>query len=280
MAGVPPKEPDHDRELRERLELSQDELRVLQQCNVESFWYRSFPFAIGLSVLAHLGIQKGYWRGSPRFGSTPKVLLATLVGYIAGKFSYRDKCAEMIMELPNSRIAETLRRNQQNAGRPPIPNEELSVPVYSEPTSKQIASRRARDGSVRDLDDYRKPDLDCKLSVPVYSEPTSEQIASRRARDGSVRDLDDYRKPDLDLSSFQERPPEASMMKEEENQSKDVQGLSYDELRRRNRSEFETKKYEQMKRDVTGPLASSAAPDPEKPKKGRTTNAYGDEWEK
>ncbi|CAG0924759.1 unnamed protein product [Notodromas monacha] len=242
MAGVPPKEPDHDQELRERLELSQDELRVLQRCNVESFWYRSFPFAIGLSVLAHLGIQKGYWQGSPRFGSTPKVLLATLVGYIAGKFSYRDKCAEMIMELPNSRLAETLRRNQQNAGRPPIPNEELSV--------------------------------------PVYSEPTSEQIASRRARDGSVRDLDDYRKPDLDLSSFQERPPEASMMKEEENQSKDVQGLSYDELRRRNRSEFETKKYEQMKRDVTGPLASSAAPDPEKPKKGRTTNAYGDEWEK
>ncbi|CAG0921143.1 unnamed protein product [Notodromas monacha] len=240
MAGVPPKEPDHDCELRERLELSQDKLQVLQRCNMESFWYRSFPFAIGLLVLAHLGIQK--------------VLLATLVGYIAGKFSYWDKCAEMIMELPNSHLAETLRRNQQNAGRPPIPNEELSVPVYSKPTFKQIASRTARDGSVCDLDNYRKPDLDLllatlvgyiagkfsywdkcaemimelpnshlaetlrrnqqnagrppipneELSVPVYSKPTSKQIASRRARDGSVCDLDNYCKPDLDLSSFQE----------------------------------------------------------------------------
>jgi hypothetical protein len=117
-------------------------MQALRRCNYESFWYRCFPIAAGLSVATHLAVQNGkpgtsalrkknminymklhssvvtgYLRPSPRFGSTPKILLATLAGYVIGKISYRKRCAEMIMELPNSKLGEAMRRNRELGGR-------------------------------------------------------------------------------------------------------------------------------------------------------------------
>lgn len=50
-----------------------------------------------------------------RFGPWPKVIGASALGYLVGKFSYMDECEERIMALPNSRLAQMLRsRSQKN----------------------------------------------------------------------------------------------------------------------------------------------------------------------
>lgn len=51
----------------------------------------------------------GYFKAHPRFGPTPKVLVGVILGYFIGKFSYQRKCAEKLMQLPNSRVGEMLR---------------------------------------------------------------------------------------------------------------------------------------------------------------------------
>lgn len=58
-------------------------------------------------------IQRGYLKPSAKFGNGPKILAACLFGYFVGKLSYQQTCAEKIMRLPNSRLAEALRRRKK-----------------------------------------------------------------------------------------------------------------------------------------------------------------------
>ncbi len=67
----------------------------------------------------------GYMKGSSKWGAVPKVLVAATAGYFAGKLSYQSTCAEKIMKLPNSRLADALR---QRKGRSPLFEDGL---VYS-----------------------------------------------------------------------------------------------------------------------------------------------------
>lgn len=41
-------------------QFSNEELKVLQECNTESFFQRSLPLGTGLGVAAFLAVQKGY----------------------------------------------------------------------------------------------------------------------------------------------------------------------------------------------------------------------------
>lgn len=84
-------------------------LSVLRECNRESLIQRSIPMGTGLGLLAYYCVKQGYLSGSTRFGAGPKVLLGATIGYFAGKISYQQKCAEKLMRLPNSRLAEMLR---------------------------------------------------------------------------------------------------------------------------------------------------------------------------
>lgn len=94
-------------------QFSQDELRVLRECNSESFWYRSLPIGTSMGVATWVAVQRGMIPGSLKFGATPKVALACIVGYFIGKFSYQTKCAEKIMRLPDSKLAEALKRKKK-----------------------------------------------------------------------------------------------------------------------------------------------------------------------
>lgn len=55
----------------------------------------------------------GYIRGNIRYGAAPKVTMAVIIGYFLGKFSYQQKCAEKLMQLPNSQIGEMLRQRRK-----------------------------------------------------------------------------------------------------------------------------------------------------------------------
>jgi hypothetical protein len=58
----------------------------------------------------------GFLKSSLKWGPAPKVGLAVIFGYFAGKVSYQQKCAEKLMKLPNSPLADALRKKKQLGG--------------------------------------------------------------------------------------------------------------------------------------------------------------------
>lgn len=108
---------------------TEDERRVFRECNQESLWYRSLPLtAVSMAVTQAL-IVKGTLTASPRFGSLPKVAIAGMFGYMAGKLSYMKTCQEKFMRLENSPLGEAMRqRARQSSQAPQGPQSELSDP--------------------------------------------------------------------------------------------------------------------------------------------------------
>lgn len=100
-----------------------DELRVLGECNRESFFQRSLPLGTTFGLGTYFAIQKGNLKPNPRFGPFPKVTLAVMVGYFIGKLSYQQACAEKLMALPGSYIGQLLRERKDGkigGGRSPM----------------------------------------------------------------------------------------------------------------------------------------------------------------
>ena len=50
-----------------------------------------------------------------KWGPWPKVIFGSLVGYVIGKYSYQTKCAEKLMQLPNSELGRVLRERRGKA---------------------------------------------------------------------------------------------------------------------------------------------------------------------
>lgn len=94
-------------------QFSNEELRVLKECERESFFQRSMPLGTGLGVATYMAVQNGMLSASARFGAAPKCAIAVIVGYFIGKFSYQAECAEKIMQLPDSKLAEMLRMRKK-----------------------------------------------------------------------------------------------------------------------------------------------------------------------
>jgi len=139
----------------QKMVLSPEEERVMRSCQSESFWYRSIPASSLLSALTLLGVQNGYLKPNPRWGSRPKVLLATVVGYFMGKFSYVNECADkFLIEAADGQVAEKIRIQRGMAPREPreghVDNSSASEfgqvnqqsPVFNNPNSPTFNPNR------------------------------------------------------------------------------------------------------------------------------------------
>lgn len=60
----------------------------------------------------NLNFILGYFKPNIRWGPWPKVVFSGLLGYIIGKYSYQNVCAEKLMQLPNSEIGRVLRERR------------------------------------------------------------------------------------------------------------------------------------------------------------------------
>uniref|UniRef100_A0A1A7YZJ4 OCIA domain-containing protein 1 n=1 Tax=Iconisemion striatum TaxID=60296 RepID=A0A1A7YZJ4_9TELE len=89
---------------------TEEEKRMLQECNHESFFYRSVPFSVISMAITQALVTRGTLSASPRFGSLPKVAFAGFCGYLAGKMSYMKTCQEKFKRLENSPLGEILRQ--------------------------------------------------------------------------------------------------------------------------------------------------------------------------
>lgn len=77
-------------------------------------------FAIKMLKLFILRLQTG------KYGAWPKIIGASVLGYIIGRFSYMKTCQEKIMELPNSRLAQML-RNRSRKYNPTLAEESYAT---------------------------------------------------------------------------------------------------------------------------------------------------------
>lgn len=182
-------------------------------------------------------------------GGGPKIFAACVAGYFLGKLSYQSVCAEKLMRLPNSRIGEALRRRKKGEFFENLsPDGGLSLAPFSSPTDVYTDENlKARQQNSLDLD------------------------VDRPANFG----LDDTFRPSVDTPdrNFNDNlplePPKSS--------------TSYEELRRKNREEYEKRLSQPFNRQAPSrdeaPIVTRARPERDETyQQGGARNKYGDEW--
>ncbi|GLV33721.1 asrij [Carabus blaptoides fortunei] len=231
-------------------QFTNEELKVLQECNRDSFFQRCLPIGTLLGVATYYGVQAGHLKPSPRWGATPKVLVASILGYFIGKISYQTKCAERFMQLPDSRLGAILRQRKRGAGF-----QESLEPGYGAGMSLSPFSSINPSDTYTDVGPANAADLD----------------TNRPEQSG----LDDTYRPSLDNPVHEEEsmPPIQDKT------------TSYDELRKQNRDEYQkhrTSSYKGMPSPADVPPVRRPQAEPERsalssaPKR---TNMYGDAME-
>ncbi|XP_068203456.1 OCIA domain-containing protein 1 [Palaemon carinicauda] len=193
---------------------NQEELRVLRECNIESFYYRCVPMAAALTTAAFIAMRKGVLKVSERYGYSPKMLGAALLGYFAGKFSYQNACAEKLMRLPDSPVGEALRKRKGRVGFQESLSMEpgFTVAIPSSDSEPQHPRQPIFDDHRPDLyneglDDYERGVTD---SLNPYTESntaspqnytTYEELRRQNREEYVGRMAEKYRRPLSDLPS-------------------------------------------------------------------------------
>ncbi|XP_041840272.1 OCIA domain-containing protein 1-like [Melanotaenia boesemani] len=218
---------------------TEEEKRVLKECNKESLIYRSMPLSVISMAVTQALVARGTLSASPRFGSLPKVAFAGFCGYLAGKLSYMRTCQEKFKRLENSPLGEILR---QKAGMPPHhPNAAQSE--FSEPNAQSFDPmfQPAEDSSTTSSNnrDY---------GYSYNPEPTAQMSRA-----------DDFSAP---VQSYDEEEPKRK-------------SILYEDLRLKNRENYEVTLIQ--KADTL--LKTPPQRELERPKKEVKKNIYGDAWE-
>lgn len=191
-------------------QFSADEIRVLRECNSESFFQRSLPLGTAMGVGAYLAVKNGYLQPNFKYGAVPKVAMGVIVGYFVGKFSYQKKCAEKLMRIPNSKLGELLKQRQHDGSVMSRLNPDQAIGI-----GLALSPFNSTGTSDEQIQEFPRSSA---LNLDLESRP-------------SITGLDDIYRPSLDNTTFYETelPIEAK------------QGTSYEELRKKNREEYEKK---------------------------------------
>lgn len=183
---------------------------MLRECNREAFFQRSLPLGTIGGLGTWYAVQRGMLKPSVRFGAGPKVFVGITLGYFIGKLSYQNRCAEKIMQIPNSRLAEVIRQRRQGGSggvERLLPEQGFGAGSMLSPFGPTAPSDSITE------EHYRKTDsLNLDMNIPHFS------------------GLDDSGRPTVDSNlAFEEDlqlPPSPPVSK------------SYEELRRQNRDEY------------------------------------------
>ncbi|XP_064005325.1 OCIA domain-containing protein 2 [Pogoniulus pusillus] len=73
--------------------------KICEECKRESFWYRALPLSLGSMLVTQGLVSKGIFSANPRFGALPKMAIAGVLGYAAGKISYIGECQKKFQEV-------------------------------------------------------------------------------------------------------------------------------------------------------------------------------------
>ncbi|KAM3940900.1 OCIA domain-containing protein 1 [Leptodactylus fuscus] len=241
QADLSEQQPPH-RRMQSGYTPTEEELRVLRECNSESFWYRSVPLSFVSMAATQALIYKGKLTTSSRFGSLPKLFFAGFFGYMAGKISYMKQCREKFLKLENSPMAQMIRQGSRS---------QTQFPQHTDNPSE-----------------FSNADATAPLQTfaPVAAEPPSRVYSSKYESSAAEVPFS---------SSMSENSPsgiEGNVLREPEpiiEETSKQKPITYDELRDQNRDVYHK-----------AGLASPRAPVQEKqPWKEVKKNKYGDVWE-
>ncbi|XP_055702762.1 OCIA domain-containing protein 1 isoform X2 [Phlebotomus papatasi] len=229
---------------------SADELRVLKECNMESFYQRSLPLGTALGLAAYFGVKRGFFRPNAKYGAVPKVCLGVIVGYFFGKFSYQQKCAEKLMRLPNSKLAEILKQRKRGG-------------LYESLTPDQ--------------------GFGTGLALPPFGNTTTDSYSDEvfRKNRNSALNLDTERPANTELDDTYRPNVDSPITKFDDNLPLDPPKTttSYDELRQKNREEY-VRRMRGGAPPEAPPVDRRPPPPRDVPPEGPTgqKNKYGDVW--
>ncbi|XP_056413836.1 OCIA domain-containing protein 1 [Hyla sarda] len=222
---------------------TEEEARVLRECNSESFWYRSVPFSIISMLATQTLIHRGVLSKSSRFGPFPKLAFAAAFGYIAGKVTYIKQCREKFLKLHNSPMAEMIRQGPRR--QPQFPQATDNSSEFSDADVTAPAPLQTFAPIVAEPPSRHSSKYDSSAAEVPFSASMSES-APTGIGDKAIQG------PDPILEETSKQKP-----------------VTYDELRDNNRDHYHK-----------AGLVSSRAPIQEKqPWKEVKKNKYGDVWE-
>ncbi|KPP57081.1 OCIA domain-containing protein 1-like [Scleropages formosus] len=242
--------------------LTEEEKKVLLECDRESLLYRAGPLAILSMVVTRGLISRGVLSVSPTFGSLPKMAFAGVCGYMAGKISYIKTCQEKFRNLKDSPLGEALRLGRGHSPYPQFvpqnqpesgPQDQAAFDLAYEETFREGSGSSGVPESYSSYSYGDSSSYDSDYRGVPFSSALSESAPSGAADDDSGA-----------LRAF-------PVPSEDEGPKKRT--LRYEELRSRNRENYEV---------VLNQKAEAAVrPHPEKaaPPKEVKTNIYGDAWE-
>uniref|UniRef100_UPI00358F0E5E OCIA domain-containing protein 1-like n=1 Tax=Myxine glutinosa TaxID=7769 RepID=UPI00358F0E5E len=104
----PPRGPPY----RPPFRFTEEERRVMKECNYESLLFRALPLAAISAGITNVLISRDVLKGSGRWGRVPKLAAASILGFIVGRFSYRRNCMEKLKNLKNSEVGKAIREGK------------------------------------------------------------------------------------------------------------------------------------------------------------------------
>lgn len=219
QASPPQQQQQQPQQQSQRPVFNSDELRVLRECNKESFYYRCLPMAFIGTSAAYMAMRTGYLKQSARFGYAPKMMGAAFVGYFLGKMSYQNACAEKLMRLPNSPVGEALRKRKGQVGF----EESLSIePGFKE--EEKWENYKEHQHSIFDdhrpdlrdrqegLDDYNRvteslaPYTETDTAAAPQNYTTYEELRRQNREEYNKRMDERYRRPQGGLNDLPPAP--------------------------------------------------------------------------
>lgn len=212
-----------------------EELEVLRQCNRESFFQRCLPLSTILGAATFYAVKTGFIAGNRNFGAVPKVTLAAIVGFFLGKFSYQQKCADKFIALPDSKIGHLIR------------------------------ARRAG------FHDDRDPASVPSISLSPFGGIT-DSYSDINPESGNY-DYDSRPNPEGLNDSFRPSVDNPIILHEEELPPEQKNITTYDELRKKNREEYEQKRLA-IYRETRLPKTSPSQPPPSATEDTQVNDGY------
>lgn len=137
--------------------ISQEDFRLLRECNKESFWYRCVPLSTGICALMfYLARQKNM---RPK---TLHILSGTFAGWFVGKLSYRRTCEDrLINSNSNSPFVNAMRR-RRGVYREDLNSDQTLVsdvpPEATDPYWEQQPREENYGFGTQEFGDYREDD--------------------------------------------------------------------------------------------------------------------------
>ncbi|XP_013069926.2 OCIA domain-containing protein 1-like isoform X1 [Biomphalaria glabrata] len=147
--------------------ITEEERRVLKECERDSFFLRAAPLSFGAMAGAYYMVKTGKWTPHPKFGAIPKMIITGGFGYFTGKLSYLPTCQKKILEqIPNSNLAAAIRKSRGLSS----PDGETFNPALddslSRGSSNQIEEYRPAEG----IDDRFRPSMDREVKEPSVNQ--------------------------------------------------------------------------------------------------------------